>query len=448
MKNNRRREIAHHIVFLLLVPCVYGLLLWTSYLHPFHWDMTRFGRYSLSETGRTLAERLPDEVELIAFVRREKDRRSVRRFIQLYQQHSRTLKLTFIDPWTDPEAVNRHHPKAIGEIIVLHDGRRHRLSPERSRNNPDDQLRYREEDLNRIFGRLIRDKAFTIHFLAGHGERLPMEQTNRGFSVWGSLLKQSGYMLEGLSPAQIDQLPDIRLLVIASPQIPLAPDEAQHVLNFVEQGGNLLWLTDPGSSKGLDDLAASLHLKLSEQAVITTRPVPGIPEPDMLLPDPLQYGAHPVLTYFALQTLFIKSQAIRHNPSDPGTPWRYTALIQSDEQTTTRDGADKGPFDLVVALERPNENNNESQRVVVMGDGDLFSNTYLENGGNAEFGRRLIDWLARNENNLAVPPSFAPDATLSIPPTIRSLQLIFFVGFLPAVLIIGSIVLRRHRQHL
>ena len=451
MKKNHRWELVHYIVFLLLIPTIGGLLLWISYLFPMHWDWTPSGQHSLSETGRALAEELPDDIELVAFVRREKDRRSVQRFVSRYQQHRPELKLTFIDPWAHPDKVNQYRPETLGDIIISYNGRYLKLSPAPAQDGVTDQLSYREKDFNRIVSRLLRDKDFTLYFLSGHGERLPMTQGNRDFSLWGGLLQQNGYILESLPPAQLDQLQDIRLLVIASPQIPLTPDETRKILKFVRQGGHLLWLTDPGPLRGLDDLASALGLALSEQAIVTTQPTAGIPNQAMLLPDPLQYGDHPILDHFALQTLFINSRALhRRDPLPEGQDlsWRYIPLIQSNENTTMRDETGNGPFTLAVALERSLDQDRGSQRVVLLGDGDFLSNTYLQNGGNAELGLRVVDWLADNESNLAIPPSFAPDVTLNISPTARAVQLAFFVGVLPAGLIIIGVLLRRYRSRL
>jgi len=74
-----------------------------------------------------------------------------------------------------------------------------------------------------------------------------------------------------------------------------------------------------------------------------------------------------------------------------------------------------GPLDLGFALSRvsPRPGKRE-QRVVVIGDGDFLSNSFLGNGGNRELGQRVFDWLAGDDDQINVPDKSAPDRTLAL----------------------------------
>jgi hypothetical protein len=58
----------------------------------------------------------------------------------------------------------------------------------------------------------------------------------------------------------------------------------------------------------------------------------------------------------------------------------------------------------------------KSQRVVMVGDGDFLSNTYLGNGGNRELGIRLVEWACANDSLVEVTSVPAPDRELALKP--------------------------------
>jgi ABC-type uncharacterized transport system involved in gliding motility auxiliary subunit len=99
-------------------------------------------------------------------------------------------------------------------------------------------------------------------------------------------------------------------------------------------------------------------------------------------------------------------------------------------------GDTPGPLDLGIALTRPRRGGGE-QRVVVIGDGDFLSNTYIDNGGNLELGLKLINWLSGDDSfiDLQRQPDLDVDVQLSLP-----LLIGYGVTFLLAlpVLLVGS----------
>ena len=119
------------------------------------------------------------------------------------------------------------------------------------------------------------------------------------------------------------------------------------------------------------------------------------------------------------------------------------------------EGSDKqGPLTIGISLERELESQQgeelvtKQQRVVVTGDGDFLSNTYLANSGNNELGTRIINWLSSDDEFIAIPPKISNDTQLNVSPTVLGIIGIGFLFILPAALIaIGiAIGLRRKKQ--
>jgi len=135
--------------------------------------------------------------------------------------------------------------------------------------------------------------------------------------------------------------------------------------------------------------------------------------------------------------------------------WNETGHIPKAGEAgdTIRQDADAGeipgPLDLGFALSRisPRPDRKE-QRVVVIGDGDFLSNSFLGNGGNRELGQRVFDWLNGDDDQITVPDKSAPDRTLSLTQAeLGALSVVFLVG-LPLVLAASGMLIwwRRRRR--
>jgi len=83
-----------------------------------------------------------------------------------------------------------------------------------------------------------------------------------------------------------------------------------------------------------------------------------------------------------------------------------------------------GPLDIGISLERELEREIESesgeafapvqQRIIVIGDGDFLSNTYIGNSGNLDLGIRLINWLSNDDEFISIPIKTVNDAHLEL----------------------------------
>jgi len=107
-----------------------------------------------------------------------------------------------------------------------------------------------------------------------------------------------------------------------------------------------------------------------------------------------------------------------------------------------------GPLTVGVALVRPRPGAaTHQQRVVVIGDGDLLSNTYLGNGANLELGLRIFNWLTADEIPILIPPRAAPDPTLNLSAGALALIAAVFLVGLPGILLAsGWLIWFRRRR--
>jgi len=103
-----------------------------------------------------------------------------------------------------------------------------------------------EREITNALQRLTRQNIPWVAFLSGHGERNPFNEENQGYSKLKQTLETSGVQVQDLNLLKTTFIPDnISVLVIAAPQAALLEGEEKLIIDFIETGGNLLWLSDP-----------------------------------------------------------------------------------------------------------------------------------------------------------------------------------------------------------
>ncbi|HYQ71907.1 MAG TPA: ABC transporter, partial [Gammaproteobacteria bacterium] len=90
----------------------------------------------------------------------------------------------------------------------------------------------------------------------------------------------------------------------------------------------------------------------------------------------------------------------------------------------------------------------QEQRVIVIGDGDFLSNSYLGNGGNLWLGLNMVHWAGHDDAFLDIRVQGAPDTRLELG---RAAQAVIGLGLLfglPVLLLVCGLViwLRRRRR--
>ena len=88
------------------------------------------------------------------------------------------------------------------------------------------------------------------------------------------------------------------------------------------------------------------------------------------------------------------------------------------------------------------------QRIIVIGDGDFLSNTYLGNAGNLGLGLNMVQWLSHDDATLNIRIKSAPDTSLVLGKIAQAVIGLGFLLGLPALLLLSGVIiwlLRRRR---
>jgi ABC-type uncharacterized transport system involved in gliding motility auxiliary subunit len=451
-RKSRRQLQIQNLIFLIVLLAVMAMLAWLSTKYNHQADWTADQSNSLSEDSITLLQNIPGAVHVTAFSREDALlRKRIRNLIGLYQRNKDDVHLKFVNPDAEPDRVRELGITRDGELLIAYQGRSEKVS----------QLA--EQAITNALLRIARQKEGKVIFLTGHGERDPHAEANHALGNFGKVLKQKGIELDTLNLAESPTLPDTtRLLIIPSPQVSLLPGEVSIIVDYVKRGGNLLWLTEPGESVGLEPLAELLGVEFLPGVIVdATTQLFGIDNPAFaLIP---AYPQHAITQTMDSLTLFPQATALQ---AESGGDWHVTPILTTLERAWTELGElsgtisldpdsdeQSGPLDIGIALVRTPEDTGEDevkniqdQRIVVIGDGDFLANSYLGNGGNMDLGLNLIDWLNHDDQFISIAARTAGDTTLELGKTAQILIGFGFLFILPALLLASGLFIWWRRR--
>lgn len=448
------RERFSSAIYAVLVLIAAVLVAFLSTRFGFERDWSHANGASLSPASVALLKTLDSPVEVVSYASKQGGLRAIiADFVDRYRRAKPDVSLRFVDPDADPQAMRTAGVSVDGELDIRYKDRSERLKV------------LSETEFSNALLRLSRAHERIVAFLEGEGERQPLGKANADLGTFVAGLADRGLRAVPLPLANTGKVPEnADLVVVANPRVALAPAVASALLDYVDRGGNLLWLTEPDENAGLDALAKALSIRVLPGTVVdASGSAFGLGDPSFVAL--AKYPPHAITKGFLLTTLLPQPAALAQL-ADPH--WDLKSILRSSDKSwnetghipkvgetadTIRQDADQGeipgPLDLGFALSRisPRPDKKE-QRVVVIGDGDFLSNSFLGNGGNRELGQRVFDWLNGDDDQIAVPDKSAPDRTLSLTQAeLGALSAVFLI-VLPFVLAASGMLIwwRRRRR--
>jgi ABC-type uncharacterized transport system involved in gliding motility auxiliary subunit len=445
-----------HALFIVLFLAVAGLIAGLSTRYHYQADWTANARHTLSEASQTLLKEMSEPLQITVYAReKETVGKAAAALLARYQRHKPDLAVRFVNPVEQPDEVRAQNVHAEGEMLIEYAGRTAR------------EASLSEQALTNALTRVARRDERRLVFLSGHGERNPGGLANHDLKSWVNELESKGFSAATLNLSVHPRIPpDTTVLVIAGPTAEVLPGEVKLIQDYLKQGGKLLWLAEPGPLYGLEPLAVQLGIEFVPGVTVdATAQLLGLSRPEFALVG--EYGAHPITRGLDQLTLFPRAAGLEVKGA-PG--WEAQVFLQSSTRSWAETGAlsgevqydadrdTPGPLNLGVALTRdlPAEDAEEGalsgrddqQRVAVLGDGDFLSNTYLGNGANLLLGANIVNWLAGDDNLIAIPVKTAPDSRLDLS---RNETLFIGLGFLlalPLALFVAGLTiwLRRRKR--
>ncbi len=446
LSNQSRLQLTiQKVIFLLLFVCSIGMLAWITSHYSYQIDLTANKRHSLSTGSIDLLNALDKDITVHAYTTDDATKKAIQEIIDRYQRIKADFNLNLLNPDIDitqaqQDGIVMNKPFAF---VIYYNNRMEHI----------DSLS--EQAISNALLRLNRRDNQQLVFLSGHGERDINGSDNRAYVTLNQLLTEKGFNLSSVNLLENPLPANTKLLVIAAPVNDYLAGEITQLENFINNGGNLLWLVDPGELQGLDTLATSLGLQLQDGIIVDNntdlRQTLNIQHPAII--PVTEYFPHIITNTIRYNTLFTLARGIsplsNENTvnnwqaealfSSYGKSWSETGGLSEEMVFDSSAGDVAGPVTIAVALHRAATQNGEqsgTQRIVVIGDSDFLADTYIGAGANLDLGLNIFNWLIGDDDFISIEVKPSPDTKLELNKTQLSIIGFGFFLIIPLLLLI------------
>jgi ABC-type uncharacterized transport system involved in gliding motility auxiliary subunit len=383
-------------------------------------DITQANRNILTQGSVNVLKQMKEPINITVFATKDDAsggdnfRKGMIDFIARYQREKKNVNLRFINPSIEPKLAQDAGVKEDGEVVVEYNKRSEHIIPPIA-----------EQEMTNLLVRLSRTNQQAVMYLDGHGERNLLGVKNHDIGEFGKQLEKKGFKFANPDLTVAQAVPSNgAMLVIASPQVNVSEVEAKKIKAYLERGGNLLWLVDDNNLRGLESVAEYLGMTVSSGIALDMASAQY--GADARVSFASLYGEHAITKNFMLRTLFPEAHQVTAKGTDENG-WKVSNLVEvapngwlmagklaKDAKPEFNEKTDKrGPINIGVALERIY--GKKGQRVVVMGNANFLSNTFITNGGNLDLGVNIVNWLAGDDQLITIQPMPLKDINVTIP---------------------------------
>jgi ABC-type uncharacterized transport system involved in gliding motility auxiliary subunit len=426
--------------------------------HNWRIDLTPEQHFTLSDHARKVLAGLDRDVHLIAFLRSDDARNSeIEDLLRRVHNASHHVRYDVVDVNRNPAVARQYGVDNYGSLVVESDGQRKDFT------NP------REDLLMEAILQVTRPTRKVIYFLTGHGEQ-DLRNTDRhnGYSAVRAALRSEFYEVYPLSLLGAGGVPaDANAVVIAGARKDLLTDELAQLSAYVDRGGSLLVMLEPGGAPDLRAFLDRYGVRGGDGVVVDpenrlfagdylTITVPGLSE------------RHPVSAALKAPPLFSQACAVAYVGGAAAvtgiafletapSSWRTTdPEVLRTGAATFVDGRDQhGPIPVGVSLlvEHPGQPGPEGApvppaRFIILGDSDFANNFFIEYLGDKDLLVNAINWLAGEQELVGQRPQLRQPGINQFFVSARQGRLAFLLGTIvePAlILVVGATIFFRRR---
>jgi hypothetical protein len=406
------------------------------------WDVTADDRYTLAPATREALARLPGPLTATLYVDPADNRaRSTRLLLETLATDGAgrvTVRERSLEE--SPEDVARHQIDASNTVVLALGERAETV------------VRPTEGALFEGLRRLTADHGQVIYVARGEGEGDLQREGDAGFTGLAEALKTEGFTVRDLVMAALSEVPaDAALVMLVAPQRPLRAEAIAALEAWLERGGRLVALLEPGVETGVEALLARFGFDLPDEVIVD--PASGPVEGDAPGVNPIvfQYATHPATRGLdGTRMVFFRRArpVLAARKPQPDDELRAVAFasrrswLAPNAAAVQRGAAPEEPADRredywpVLALGAFPRPGGEA-RIAVFGDADFASNRYLRSLYNLDLLMNTIHWVAQRESEITLrPKSLTPDQYPLTPQ--QSLEMLYGVGLLIPELLVAA----------
>lgn len=266
-----------------------------------------------------------------------------------------------------------------------------------------------KQNANQVFQSAIQQmlmrKNQWITFIEGHGEASLFATKASDLTQLHASIKQMGWPVAALNLAQTPLITDnTSLLIIASSKTQWLPAEIDLVINYLQQGKNLLLMHDPDSTTpaeildyiGIKPYAGTLIDRQGYES--------GTPHPGIVIVK--QMSAHPSVSQINSLLAFPWASGLQWDKQNLADNLKFETILQTHasvwnelqaEQQQLFYNPEAGEVRQSFMLAAATINLTNQQKIVMIGDSHFASDSAINNYANRQFMLNLLSWLTETQ---------------------------------------------------
>ena len=441
--------------------------------HTKRFDLTMTKRFSLSDQTVKILEKLEGPVKVYAFYSKQQDASGITELFTEYRYHYKDFDFEIIDPDLNPGMVEDMGIEQYGEVVVSYEDRTEDL---KSKN---------EEGLTNALIKLLKIEIKKVYFITGHGEHSIDDYSKDGYDKIRAAIKAENYDIEELLLLREEKVPeDSAVLISAGPKMDYETHELDLVENYLQEGGRVIFLIDPGE-KGEQFINIAMFLEryglvLGNDVIIDqlSRVLSG----DFFMPVINSYTYNPITKDFDLATFLRFARSV--STKDTGDTQIFSRIVASTgeaswaekdlESLFSGEGAqfnegidEKGPVGIMaysritlgrqpdageeVAEETQTEEDGEEKPVeeafiFVAGDSDFITNAMYQTQGNKDLFLNTVNYMSDRGDLITIRPKQQDSVYLTM--TAKQGRIAFFISMIiiPLFVIFAGLYINIQRR--
>ena len=423
-------------------------------------DISAAQLYSVTSSTKVVANNLDEDVAIYWIVQSGQEDSVLEKLLNVYASLSDHITVTKKDPdayptfaaqYTDSTSVNNNSLVVCSEdkyrfidysdiYEVSYD-----TSSYSSYGYSVSQSFDGEGEITAAIDYVVKDDLPQIYVLTGHGEGTLSDD-------FTSSITRANMETVEFSLLNVDEIPEeADCIMIYAPTSDLSEEEADMLLDYVTNGGNLMVYSGPQEEEELTNLNSVLNyygVTVEEGIVVEgNRDYYAFSAPYVLLPEIESSDITDALNESNNYVILPIAQGLSTANAQNGT---VTALFETSSDSyskvdgysiTTYEKEDNdldGPFTLAVSIE---DGSSEGKIVWVASDYmmDATYNSY-SSGANSDFGMNALSWMVGEEDQISI-RSKSMDATyLTINETVSGMLKIWMIGVVPLAYLAFGII--------
>ncbi|MDJ0675982.1 MAG: Gldg family protein [Calothrix sp. MO_167.B42] len=332
---------------------ILGLINFLGTRYSVRQDLTETKLFTLAPQSQELVRSLTSPVKVWVFDVTQNPQE--RELLANYQRYNNAkFKFEYVDPQAKPGLVKKFGVDTNnGKVYLESDQRRIKVI------DANEQLS--EARLTNRLQQISSATTLKVYFLQGHGEH-PLNQGKNSISQAIQALNDRNYVAEPLTLTDKSRVPnDAAVVIIAGATQDLFANEVKTLQNYLNRGGNVLLMVDPGVDPKLTPLLNEWGVTLDPRLAVD---VSGNAALGPAIPLVTTYGQHPITKDFGNNISFyqlarpIEIKPVKGVQVSPllltkpyPSSWAESDL-QSENLEFDEESDRKGPLTLGVALTR------------------------------------------------------------------------------------------------